>query len=88
MDVFYVNGLIFLHSNTGKINFLSVKSLTSKGTTPFIKVLEEIKTKYDTRGFKITDYHGENKFNIKILETSLLPGLMHIYAKNEHVGMI
>ena len=53
--------------NTGKINFFSVKSLTSKGTTPFIKALEEIKTKYDTRGFKITDYHGENKFNIKIL---------------------
>ena len=58
MDIFYVNGLIFLHSKTGKIDFLSVKSLTSKGATPFIKALEEIK-KYDKICFKITDYHGD-----------------------------
>ena len=62
---FYVNSLIFIHSKTGKINFLSVKSLKLKGTTSFIKVLEEIKTIYDTRGFMITDYHGDNEFNIK-----------------------
>ena len=52
--VLRVNGLIFLHSKTGKINFLSVKSMTSRGETSFIKSLEEIKTKYDTIGFKIT----------------------------------
>ena len=40
MEIFYVNGLIFPHSKTGKFNFLQVKSLTSKGTTPFIKALE------------------------------------------------
>ena len=33
------------------------------------------------------DYHGNNEFNIKTLETSLLPHLLHIY-KNEHVGII
>ena len=36
---FYINGLIFLHSKIGEIIFLSVKSLSSKGTTPFIKAL-------------------------------------------------
>ena len=40
---FYVNGLIFLHSNTGKIKILPVKPLTSKGTIIFIRSLEEIK---------------------------------------------
>ena len=79
---FYVNGLIFLHSKTEKINFLLIISLASKVTTSFIKACEEIKTKYDTRGFKIMDYHGDNKFKIKAFKTSLLPGLLNIYAKN------
>ena len=65
MLILYVNGLIFLHSNTGKIFFLSEKLLTSKVTTPFIKSLE--RKKYDTRGFKITDDHGDKNFNIKTL---------------------
>ena len=60
MESFYVNSLIFLHSKTGKINSLLVKSLTSKGTTSFIKSLGEIKTKDDTRVFKLMDYHGDN----------------------------
>ena len=34
------------------------------------------------------DYHGDNKFDIKALETSLLAGLLHIHAKNENVGLI
>ena len=38
---FYVNGLIFLHTRMGKINFLSVKSLTSRQAISFIKSLEE-----------------------------------------------
>ena len=67
MYTFYVNYLIFLHSKTGKINFLSVKSLTSRGTTLFIKSHEKIKNKYDTRGFKITDYYIDNELNIKTL---------------------
>ena len=43
MEKFYVNGFIFLHTNTGNINFLSVKLLTSKVAKSFIKFLEEMK---------------------------------------------
>ena len=83
MEFFYINDLILLHSKTGKTNLLSVKSLTSIGATSFIKALDEIKTKHETIGFKITDYHGDNKFNIKTLETSLLTGLPNIYEKTQ-----
>ena len=38
--------------------------------------------------FKIKKYRGDKAFNIKALETSSLPGLLHIYAKNEHIGII
>ena len=53
-----------------------------------IRSIEEIRTKYDTRSFKIMDYHGDNNFNVKTLETSLLPGLIHIYEKHEHIQII
>ena len=43
MDIFYVNGLILLYTKTGKTNFLLVKYPTSKGTTSFLKEIEEIK---------------------------------------------
>ena len=86
--MFYVNGLIFLHTRTGKIKLLLVKSLTSRGGTSFIKSLEEIKIKYYTRCFNITDYHGENKFDIKTFKTSPPPALLEIYEKNEHIGII
>ena len=46
------------------------------------------KNKYDTRGFNITDYYGDNEFNIKTLETSLSPDLLNIHAKNEHFRII
>ena len=46
------------------------------------------KIKYDTQGFKITDYHGYNELNIKTLETPLPPGLLHIYENKEHIGII
>ena len=72
MDIFYIHRLILLHTKTGKINSLSIKLLTSLGATSFIKSVGEIKTKYDTRYFKIIDYHGDNEFNTKTLETSLI----------------
>ena len=31
LDIFNVNGMIFLHTKTGKINFLLVKSMTLRG---------------------------------------------------------
>ena len=36
----------------------------------------------------MTDYHGDNEFHTKTLETSLLLDLLHIHKNNEHVGII
>ena len=36
----------------------------------------------------MTDYHGDNEFDIAALHGFLRPETIHIYAKYEHVGPI
>ena len=55
---FYVNIMILLITKTGKVNWLSVIRLTSRSTIQTTNVLISDQTKYQTRGFKITNIHG------------------------------
>ena len=87
MDIFYLNGLKILHTDAGKINFLTVELLTSRGEKPFIRALEKIKTKYDTIGFKITGYHGDNEFNTKTFKIPYYLFSTHKF-QNKHIGII
>ena len=38
--------------------------------------------------FEIEAFHGDNEFDIKTLKEYLLPALMNIYGKGEHVGFL
>ena len=31
--------------------------------------------------------HGDNEFDMESLKNFLLPAILHIYGKNEHVGV-
>ena len=85
MDIFMK--MVWYYYTLRKENqFPPDKTADKRGATSFIKALDEIKTKCDTRGFNITDYHGDNEFNIKTLEKSLLSILLHIYAKMNMLG--
>ena len=44
--------------------------------------LEKVQTKYNRRGFNITDYHRDNKF--AKIEDELLPATLHIQAAGQH----
>ena len=55
-----------------------MKSLTSRSTTQIKNTLRSEQTKYQTRGLKITDIHGDNEFNIKAIEDFLQPNILHI----------
>ena len=59
-----------------------MKSLTSRSTTQIKNTLRSEQTKYQTRGLKITDIHGDNEFNIKAIEDFLQPTILHIKPKN------
>ena len=44
--------------------------------------------KYYSPGFNVTIIHGDNEFNIEKLKEYLLPVLVEIYGKDEHVDII
>ena len=44
--------------------------------------------KYYARGFNVTIIYGDNEFNIAQLKEYLLPILVEIYVKYEHVEII
>jgi hypothetical protein len=88
LDFFFVNGYAFLHSKSSKINFLTSQICSSRSQGQIIKVLESIKQTYEARGFDIVGVHGDNEFDIKSVKNYLLPAMLHIYGKDEHVGII
>ena len=53
-----------------------------------ITTLKKIIHKYTSRSLNITNYHGDPEFDKSELRNFLEPALLHIYAKNEHVGNI
>jgi hypothetical protein len=88
LDFFFVNGYAFLHTKSSKINFITSQICTSRSQGQIIQALNTIKNIYETRGFQITDVHGDNEFDIKRVKEFLLPATLHIYGKDEHVGII
>ena len=88
VDLFYVNGMPFYVSKTEKINFISVTKLKMRKITTIICCILRDKQKYQSRGFDISDIHADNKFSSKKLEEEILPTILHVYAKEEHVGFI
>ena len=78
----------FFVSKSRKLNFISLKKINSRGNTVIIRCIKKDCNKYSAHGFKITDVHRDNEFASPKIEEALLPILMHIYAKNEHVGFI
>ena len=88
MDLFYVNGVPFIHIRSVKINFRSVQACVSRAKGKITKGLETVKKIYETRGFNITTYHGNNFFDIQVLRWLLLSGLLSICARDEHIHVI
>ena len=88
MDFFFVNGNIFFHTKTSKVDFITAQYCTSRSLRTIITALEKVQNKYTCRSFIITDYHGDNEFDKSSLKDFLEPALLHIYGKLEHVGTI
>ena len=88
IDFFFVNGNIFLHTKSNKVNFLTAQYCNSRSLRTIITVLEKVINKYECRSFNICDCHGDNEFDKEALRTFLEPALLHIYGRKEHVGPI
>ena len=85
---FYVNGIPFFLSNTGKLNFLSGINLKSRIEREIKNVIDPNQNKHEQEGFKITDIHSDTKLSIQSLQYFVQTINPHIYAKDEHIGFI
>ena len=88
IDFFFVNGNIFFHTKSYKINFTTAQYCTSRSLKTIMTALDKVKNKYESRNFQITDCHADNEFDKSAMRDFLEPALLHIYARNEHVGII
>ena len=63
MDFFFINGNIFFHTKSYKIDFLTAQYCTSRSLKTIMTALETVINKYQCRSFKLTDYHGDSEFD-------------------------
>ena len=87
-DIFYVNLIQFFLLKTGKLNFLSGTKLKSRSVRKITNVIDKYRNKHEQRGFKITDIHGDNKFNIQSPQYFLQPINLHKYAEDKNVVFV
>ena len=83
-----MNKIPFYISKSGDINFLSVTKLLSRSGKLIFEEIKRDLNKYEMRGFKVTNIHGDNEFNNQSLIDALEPVSFHVYAIGEHVGLI
>ena len=88
VDFFYINKLPFLHTTSEKINVFTVLPATSRSQNTIIQELRSVCELYKARGFKVTDCHGDNEFDIKSLKDEMKEVSFDICTKDEHVDEI
>ena len=61
MDLFFANGIIFFHTKSYKLNFVSTQYCKSRSLKIIKAGLSIIQNKYKGRSFEIEDCHGDNE---------------------------
>ena len=88
MDIFFVNKIPFFHTKTENINFRTVQQINSRKMRDIIAGINFVKNKYEKSDFKISQWHGDNEFDVIEMKNALLPATLEPYARGEHVGFI
>ena len=82
IDFCYINGSPFFHTISDDICYCTTHACKSRSKAQIFLYLRKVQSKYHHRGFNITDYHSDNKF--QKIEEELLPSTLHIRAAGQH----
>ena len=85
-DVFHVQGLMFLHTISRKLNFRTVALIPSREKLVLLEELNAVIELYHNRTFRITDVHADNEF--ECLRQELAQIRLNIVAQDDHVPEI
>ena len=88
VDIFYVNGIPFLHIKSKAVNYITIQKLDKRTSAEIPKRLKNVISKYTTRGITITDVFAHNEFNNEVYQQLVLPATLYICAKGKHVPII
>ena len=84
----WVNGIIFLITNTREIVFTAVVPCNSRSAKVITHALKRIVSVYESRGLPVTDIFGDNEFDKDELRTELSPAVLTHTPAGAHVGDI
>ena len=86
-DIIFANRLPFVHSRSQNVTFRTIQRIKSRAASYIKNTCKKVVEVYKRRGFKVTDFHGDNEFDLEGLP-ELLGAEGHFCAADEHVGGI
>ena len=86
IDFHFVNGITVFHTISRKIGYRTVSFPTSKTAASIVKELRDVCKRYNARGFKVIEVHGDKEF--EKIEKEILPIRLRTVAVDEHVPEI
>jgi hypothetical protein len=86
IDFFFVQGQVFLHIISRKIQHRIVHPVPDRSRGTIIKYLDKVFHLYRSRGFVITDLHTDNEF--ECIREHISPINLNTVAADGHVGEI
>ena len=88
IDLFYVDGVAFLHTKSKDLNYITVDHMSDRKQANLALKLSFIVDRYVKRGFTITDVFADNEFSGPVIQRVFLPANVHLCARGEHVPII
>lgn len=83
IDIFYVHGILFLHTIAKMLTFRTIAVLPNRRKQSLLCNLQDVLRMYVARGFTIGAVESDNEF--ACLKTNLLPIHLNVTAKDDHV---
>jgi len=83
IDIFFINGVAFIHSISKHIQFRTIEPLQTVNYKALLNATNTIFNFYNARGFNIEYLHADHQFDC--LRESIRPTVLYISAAGEHV---
>ena len=86
MDIFYVQGHLFFHTISRKVQFRTVAPVLDRKKDTLLRESRAVLALYQSRGFNIPDLHTDMEFGC--IRNGVLPTQLNVTAANDHVGEV
>ena len=86
LDIFYVQGLAYLHTISRPIGFRTVAPITDRNKATLLRETKAVLRLYHARGLTVRDIHSDHEF--ECLRADLRPIVMDVVPPDSHVGEV